>query len=133
MKLPEVLQAYKTLFGLNHLTLALGYGRKLDEPIRTVAVCAGSGSSVLNSNTVAQLADLFVTGEMSHHDRLDAVSRGISLIIAGHSNTERGFLATRLVPELQNLLTDELSSGDPGTSSVQVFMSKVDTEPGTIV
>ena len=38
----------------------------LASPVSSVAVCAGSGSSVLNG--VA--ADLFVTGEMSHHEVL---------------------------------------------------------------
>ena len=37
-----------------------------DSPVSTIAVCAGSGSSVL----AGVPADLFVTGEMSHHEVL---------------------------------------------------------------
>ncbi|VDP71456.1 unnamed protein product [Echinostoma caproni] len=132
MSLAEVLQAYKSLFGLNHLILALGYGKRLDEPVSTIAVCAGSGSSILNGKTSAQIADVFVTGEMSHHDRLDAVSRGISVIIAGHSNTERGFLATRFVPEFQKVLDHETCTGDTDISSVIVSISQADNEPGVV-
>ena len=36
----------------------------VDSPVRTVAVCAGSGGSVL----AGQQADLLLTGEMSHHE-----------------------------------------------------------------
>ena len=35
-----------------------------DSPVRTVAVCAGSGGSLL----AGQQADLLLTGEMSHHE-----------------------------------------------------------------
>lgn len=52
-------------------------------------MCAGAGSSVLNGVK----ADLYVTGEMSHHDVLDAVQNGTSVVLCGHSNTERGFLS----------------------------------------
>ncbi len=37
-------------------------------------------------------ATLFVTGEMRHHDLLEARSLGISVLLAGHTHTERGFL-----------------------------------------
>lgn len=53
-----------------------------------MAVCAGSGSSVLTGSR----ADLYVTGEMSHHDILQAVHHGTSVILCEHSNSERGFL-----------------------------------------
>jgi putative NIF3 family GTP cyclohydrolase 1 type 2 len=56
--------------------------------VRSVAVAAGAGGSVLRG--VA--ADGFITGEMSHHDALAAVAAGTSVVCAGHSNTERGFL-----------------------------------------
>ncbi|KAJ0060634.1 hypothetical protein NL108_016607, partial [Boleophthalmus pectinirostris] len=47
----------KTHLSLSHLRLALGVGRTLDSLVHTVAVCAGSGASVLNGVT----ADLYVT------------------------------------------------------------------------
>ena len=37
-------------------------------------------------------ADVYVTGEMSHHEVLDAVHAGSHVVLCGHSNTERGFL-----------------------------------------
>lgn len=56
--------------------------------ISSIAVCAGSGSGVLNGVR----AELFVTGEMSHHDVLDALHSGTSVILCEHTNTERGYL-----------------------------------------
>jgi putative NIF3 family GTP cyclohydrolase 1 type 2 len=56
--------------------------------VRSIAVAAGAGAGVLR----AARADVFVTGEMSHHDALAAVARGTTVVTAGHSNTERGFL-----------------------------------------
>ena len=56
--------------------------------VRTIAVAAGAGGGVLRGVQ----ADAFVTGELSHHDTLAAVAAGTSVVLAGHSNTERGFL-----------------------------------------
>jgi dinuclear metal center YbgI/SA1388 family protein len=56
--------------------------------IRSVAVCVGSGASVLNGAS----ADLYLTGEMTHHDILSAVAKGKSVILLDHSSSERPFL-----------------------------------------
>jgi putative NIF3 family GTP cyclohydrolase 1 type 2 len=61
----------------------------LDSPVKTIALCAGSGSSVFSG---ARNADIQLTGELSHHAVLDAVHRGTTVILCEHSNTERGFL-----------------------------------------
>ena len=89
-----------------------------DAIIKSVAVCAGSGASVLHG----VCADLYVSGEMSHHEVLDAVQRGRHVILCDHSNTERGFLA-----ELKVTLT-ELFEG-----KVTVIQSQVDKDPLEIV
>lgn len=90
-----------------------------DKPdISTVAVCAGSGSGVLKGVEV----DLFVTGEMSHHEVLDAVCRGTHVILCDHSNTERGFLKV-----IQGRLQEEL------LSSAQILVSEKDRDPLTVV
>lgn len=56
--------------------------------MKTVALCAGSGASVLGNLDV----DLYLTGEMSHHEVLDATQRGVSVILCNHSDSERGYL-----------------------------------------
>jgi putative NIF3 family GTP cyclohydrolase 1 type 2 len=40
---------------------------------------------------------------MKHHEMLDALNSGLSLILAGHTNTERGYLP-RLAAKLEELL-----------------------------
>ena len=60
-------------------------------------------------------ADLWITGEMSHHEVLDAVHTGTSVILCEHSNTERGFLkvfASKLSCILENLVSVEVSEID---------------------
>ena len=37
--------------------------------------------------------DLYLTGEMRHHDIVARVTRGHSVIVCDHTHTERGFLA----------------------------------------
>ncbi|XP_059484496.1 NIF3-like protein 1 isoform X2 [Neocloeon triangulifer] len=78
----------KSKLKLDHVHLALAKGASKDSTISSVAVCAGSGSSVLAGVN----AELLLTGEMSHHEVLDAVHNGKSVILTWHSNSERGFL-----------------------------------------
>lgn len=47
------------------------------DKIQTVAICAGSGESVLSGVK----ADLYLTGEMSHHYLLAAQAKGIHSLI----------------------------------------------------
>lgn len=112
------IQKMKSHLGLKHLRLALGVGQTLESSVQTVAVCAGSGASVLNGVK----ADLYVTGEMSHHEVLDAVAIGTSVILSDHSNSERGFLASfreRLAVRLPD--------------SVSVLVSRADRDPLQVV
>lgn len=86
--------------------------------IKTVAVCAGSGASVLHGVK----ADLYLTGEMSHHEVLDAACKGTHVVLCDHSNTERGFLKV-----VQRRLVDKLET------KVQVIVSEVDRDPLVVV
>ncbi|XP_067225509.1 NIF3-like protein 1 [Chanodichthys erythropterus] len=104
-------QKMKTHLGLPHLRLALGDQQTLDSMVKTVAVCAGSGASVIQGVK----ADLYITGEMSHHEVLDAVSKGTSVILSDHSNSERGFLTVfrdRLAARLGDTVNIVISQKD---------------------
>lgn len=59
---------------------------RIDKKISTVAVCGGSGASLME---YLKNVDAFVTGDASHHDFLDATESGLFLIAAGHFETER--------------------------------------------
>lgn len=56
--------------------------------IKTVAICAGSGSSVLGPVK----ADLYFTGEMGHHDVLAALAKNTNVILCKISNWIRLYL-----------------------------------------
>ena len=58
-----------------------------DNEIRKVAVCGGAGMDFL-SDVIKMGADAFVTGDISHHQMLDAKEKGITVIAAGHFETE---------------------------------------------
>ncbi len=68
-------------------------------PIRTVAVASGAGGEFLSAAIHAG-ADAFVTGELKHHQALSAAHAGITVVEAGHFETERVVL-----PSLQKRLT----------------------------
>ncbi len=81
-----LLQRLRRHLRVRDLRVALPERKKA--AVRTIAVAAGAGASVLRG----ERADVWVTGELSHHDALAATAAGIAVVCAGHSNTERGFL-----------------------------------------
>jgi putative NIF3 family GTP cyclohydrolase 1 type 2 len=89
--------------------------------IRKIAVCAGSGSGVFKA--LSEKVDVIVTGELSHHEVLSYVASGTSVILCGHTNTERGYLHT-----LQRKLADHIAQ-EYGESRVEVIVSKADKDP----
>ena len=87
----------KRALGVRGVLIASGTRKRVHT---RVALCAGAGMSLLPDAERAG-ATLFVTGEARHHDQLDAVARGIELVLAGHTATERGYLPT-LVTRLRD-------------------------------
>lgn len=85
----EIVDNVKTLTGLKYVRLALANNKTIDSSVKTIAVCAGSGSSVFAG---LRNVDIQITGELSHHAVLDATHRGTTVILCDHTNTERGFL-----------------------------------------
>lgn len=59
--------------------------------VSRIGVCPGSGAA-LAPVAAADGCEVFITGEMKHHEVLAALHRGMSVILAGHTNTERGYL-----------------------------------------
>jgi len=116
--LKDAVELIKKHLQLPHVRLALARGATQDSLIKSVAVCAGSGSSVLRGSK----ADLWLTGEMSHHEVLDAVHDGTSVVLTDHSNSERGYLRA-LQPELTAVFDN----------TIQVVMSATDRDPLEVV
>lgn len=87
---------------------------------KVVAVCAGAGGGLLDAALKAA-ADVYLVGELSHHDALRAANAGMTVIATLHSNAERFSLAhlrAKLVPALQ---------------SVPVTLSACDRDPLKII
>ncbi|XP_076108593.1 NIF3-like protein 1 [Mytilus galloprovincialis] len=110
----EAIQKVKSHLQLDSIRIAKSPD---SNTLETVAVCAGSGGSLLKDVR----ASLYLTGEMSHHDVLHAVYSGSNVILCDHSNSERGFLK-----HLKMSLEPQL----PG---VDIFVSAVDKDPLEIV
>jgi dinuclear metal center YbgI/SA1388 family protein len=73
-----------------------------DVPVRTIGVVPGSGGSMVDLAR-REGCDVFITGEMTHHEISAARQSGISILLAGHTNTERGYLP-RLKARLEQAL-----------------------------
>jgi dinuclear metal center YbgI/SA1388 family protein len=59
-----------------------------EQRIARVALCGGSGSSLLH-DAAREGADLFVTGDIKYHEVREAQALGLALLDAGHFATER--------------------------------------------
>lgn len=76
------------------------------ELIRRVAVCGGSGKSVVQA-AIREGAQVLVTGDIDYHLASDALAQGLYIIDAGHYGTEYGFIdfmvqkLSRLFPDCQ--------------------------------
>lgn len=73
-------------------------GRKIEK----IAICTGAGCSLIEA---AGEIDAFITGDASHHNFLDCIQAGITLIAAGHYKTEIVVVPV-LVKKLQTQFPD---------------------------
>ena len=85
LSLQEVVTAVQKHLDLRHVRVARAYGRT-DTDLKSVAVCAGSGASVCSK---ARHADVWVTGEMSHHEVLATGMRCFT-VLSTHIDTYSG-------------------------------------------
>lgn len=63
-----------------------------EKNIEKIALCGGAGGSFLH-DVAAAGCDAFITGEARHHEFLDAANLGVTLIAAGHFETENPVVA----------------------------------------
>lgn len=91
----------------------------LERAVSRAAVCAGAGRSLLD-DAIAKRAELFLTGEIPHHDALRAAKAGMTVVCALHSNSERAALGA---------LRDRLRGELPG---LEVAISSEDRDPFTV-
>ena len=80
----------KEEFGLPYVTV---YGSELweVEPVKVAATCPGSGGSTIRAS-IAKGAQVLITGDIGHHEGIDAEAQGLMIIDAGHYGLEHVFL-----------------------------------------
>ncbi|MGQ0626493.1 MAG: Nif3-like dinuclear metal center hexameric protein [Phycisphaerales bacterium] len=101
-------------------------GRK-GSVVRRVAVCPGAGESLIDA-ALSLGCDALVTGEMKHHEQLRCARRGLTVVLAGHTQTERGYL-----PHLRTRLLEQIRAGEGGRAArAQVMVSGADGPPGRL-
>ena len=59
--------------------------------VKRAAVCAGACGDLLD-DALRQHVDLYLTGEMRHHDAIRAARAGVTVVCVLHSNSERAVL-----------------------------------------
>lgn len=102
MTLRECCAYVKQCLGLDHVKVFGDLSRKVE----ILAISPGSGKSAV-APAVAGGADVLVTGDIGHHDGLDALEQGLMIIDAGHYGTEYMFLTDmeaflkKQLPEIQ--------------------------------
>ncbi len=84
--------------------------------VKTAAVCAGSCGKLINL-VIANKADLYVTGELKHHQALAAQEAGLTCLCLSHSVSER-FILKKFVRQLQKEVPE-----------VTIKVSKKDFDP----
>jgi dinuclear metal center YbgI/SA1388 family protein len=115
ISLSEAVVAIKQHLGLLQLRVSAADAHSADAlAIRNIAVCAGAGGSLFEKLSDY---DLFVTGEMRHHDVRSRAMGGSSVVLSEHTHTERGFLP---------VLAERLRAA---TNGVTFHLSQCDREP----
>lgn len=93
---------------------------RLDQPVRNVAVCTGSGGSLV-SKFLASAADVYISGDLTYHNgrAVEAVGRG--LIDIGHFASEH-LIVDDLAGRIRQCIT-------PSKESVTVTACSFEKDP----
>jgi hypothetical protein len=108
----ELFERIKRGLEVGHLLVA----GPTDGAVNRAAVCAGACGDLLN-DALAQKAELYLTGEMRHHDAIKAARAGTTVVCVLHSNSERA-----VMKRLKSRLEEKL----PGLA---VLLSRADGDP----
>ena len=104
MTLRECAAHVKKHFRLAHVNV---FGDP-EQVVEQAAICPGSGKSMAG-DAIRAGADVYITGDIGHHDGLDMVEQGMAVIDAGHFGIEKIFIPymteylQRELPELRTV------------------------------
>lgn len=112
MQLNKILERIKKHTGAKAFGI-VGNRKRL---IKTAAVCAGSCGKIINT-IIAAKADLYLTGELKHHQALAAQEANLTCLCLSHSVSER-FILKKLAKQLQKQAKE-----------ITIKISKKDADP----
>lgn len=98
----EVCEIVKDALELNMKLIVTG---NPDAKVKKIAVCGGAGGDAISG--LINHCDLFITGEVSHHEAQMAKEGNLCVINAGHFSTEKYF-AENMGEKLKSQLDDRL-------------------------
>lgn len=87
MTVRECCEDIKQAFSLENVKV---FGN-LERKVKTAAISPGSGRSVI-SNALQAGVDVLITGDIDHHEGIDAVAQKLTVIDAGHYGVEHIFI-----------------------------------------
>lgn len=73
-----------------------------------IGVIPGAGASLID-HAIVDHCDVFVTGELKHHEVNRLLRAGVGVLLAGHTPTERGYLP-RLASRIRSRVADIIVS-----------------------
>lgn len=113
---PVIFERIRCQLEIDHLLIA----GPIEGQITRAAVCAGAGGEYLD-DAISQKAELYLTGEIRHHDALRTAREGMTVVCTLHSNSER-IAMKRLATEISRRL--------PG---LKLHLSQQDRDPFVVV
>jgi dinuclear metal center YbgI/SA1388 family protein len=101
----------KKHLGVGYVRVAPAAGSDDRASVQTIGLCAGAGGSVCTL-AIDDGCEVFITGEMTHHNVVAATARGCTVMLTGHTNSERGYL-----PKLKEQLLELLPKANISVSN----------------
>jgi len=112
VRMAQIIKRIKNVTGAK----AIGLIGDQDRLVQRAAVCAGSCGRIINL-VIAAEADLYLTGELKHHQALAAREAGLTCICLSHTVSER-FILKKFAKQLQKQV-----------KGIKIRLSKEDTDP----
>jgi dinuclear metal center YbgI/SA1388 family protein len=118
--LKDYVQRVKNALDIDHVKVV----GKNDTEIKKVAICSGSGADLIKTASFKG-ADLLVTGDVKYHDAQLVLEEGLTLIDAGHYETEQ-----IMKDAMVSYLVEEITKNN---LDVEILKSQINTNPVRIV
>ncbi len=113
-QMPALIKKIKAVTGAKAIGI-IGPQKRL---VKKAAVCAGTCGSIIDK-VIAAKADLYLTGELKHHQALAAQEAGLTCICLSHTVSER-FILKKFAKQLKKQ-----------ANSITIRVSKKDADPFT--